>query len=90
MTPGGSVLRGLGFLKTKPEVHAMEDEQYPDFLWGLLEPGAEKKGKEGGKGGDAGMYAFLFSLSVFGCLVGAWVMMLPSIPRRFCLVERGG
>jgi hypothetical protein len=51
----------------------MEDEQYPDFLWGLLEPGAEKKGKEGGKGGDAGMYAFLFSLSVFGCLVDAWL-----------------
>ena len=41
--PGGKELKGLGYTKAKPRVIAMEDDEYPPWLWGLLDvkrPGA--------------------------------------------------
>lgn len=34
--PGGAPLLGLGYLKAKPSVLAMEDDAYPEWLWGLV------------------------------------------------------
>lgn len=41
----GTVLRGLAFLKNSEPPVAREDNEYPDWLWGLLD-----QGKYGGKG----------------------------------------
>jgi hypothetical protein len=35
--PGGTELRGLGFTKAQPKVIAKEDDEYPDWLWTLLD-----------------------------------------------------
>ncbi|KIW86626.1 uncharacterized protein Z519_12751 [Cladophialophora bantiana CBS 173.52] len=35
--PGGKELRGLGYTKAKPKVLALEDDEYPEWLWGLLD-----------------------------------------------------
>jgi len=37
--PGGTELRGIAYLKGKPTVLAKEDDEYPSWLWGLLEEG---------------------------------------------------
>jgi len=34
---GGAELRGLGFTKAKPVIKAMDDHEYPDWLWTLLD-----------------------------------------------------
>ncbi|KAF7509491.1 hypothetical protein GJ744_007891 [Endocarpon pusillum] len=46
--PGGAPLQGLGYLKAKPIILAKEDDEYPDWLWTLLEPeaGAATKGEK--------------------------------------------
>lgn len=36
--PAGTVLKGLNFMKNKPDPIAMEDHEYPDWLWTVLEP----------------------------------------------------
>ncbi|KAK2806977.1 hypothetical protein FQN51_005780 [Onygenales sp. PD_10] len=48
-TPAGTKLKGLNYMKNKPEVFALEDHEYPDWLWGLLDD-AKAKGK-----GDGGV-----------------------------------
>ena len=35
--PGGEVLRGIGYLKAQSLIHAKEDDDYPSWLWTLLE-----------------------------------------------------
>lgn len=57
----GTVLRGLGYIKGKEAPIAMEDHEYPDWLWGLLD-GKKEGGKEGAAEGDA------FGLSPFSTL----------------------
>lgn len=34
---GGMALSGLGYLKSKPVVLAMEDDEYPEWLWKLVD-----------------------------------------------------
>ena len=43
--PGGTELRGLAYLKSKPHFFAKEDDEYPPWLWTLLDEGnvGEKK-----------------------------------------------
>lgn len=55
--PGGSELKGLAYLKAKPRVIAQEDDEYPTWLWSLLE---ESKTATGAPAADlAGMmYAY--------------------------------
>jgi hypothetical protein len=50
--PGGAPLFGVAYLKAKPTVLAMEDDAYPDWLWGLVDEG-KKSATSGGGGGDA-------------------------------------
>ena len=35
--PGGAPLNGVAYLKAKPTVLAMEDDAYPEWLWGLID-----------------------------------------------------
>lgn len=41
----GTSLKGLNFLKGKDDPVAMEDHEYPDWLWGILR---DKKKEEDG------------------------------------------
>lgn len=41
--PKGTVLKGIQYLKDKPEPVALDDSEYPDWLWDLLD---EKKLKQ--------------------------------------------
>lgn len=50
--PAGTILKGLGYEKGKDSPVAREDAEYPEWLWGLLEPG--KGDAATGKGGQAG------------------------------------
>ncbi|KAL4810192.1 mitochondrial ribosomal protein L37-domain-containing protein [Aspergillus unguis] len=43
----GTTLAGLNYFKNKPEVVALEDSEYPEWLWGLLD-GGKKEAKTGG------------------------------------------
>ena len=45
------MLHGVGYLKAKPVVLAKEDDEYPEWLWGLLdgEKGAGREGDAPGK-----------------------------------------
>lgn len=47
--PAGTPLKGLNFLKDKPDPVALPDEEYPEWLWGILER-QEKKGETGSAG----------------------------------------
>ncbi|ODM15148.1 hypothetical protein SI65_09387 [Aspergillus cristatus] len=47
--PAGTKLNGLNYFKNKPDVFAREDEEYPEWLWGLLEQfESKKKAQDGG------------------------------------------
>nr|POF12859.1 54s ribosomal protein l37, mitochondrial [Quercus suber] len=52
----GTVLKGLNFLKNKPEPVALEDREYPDWLWTVLDSSkaAKADGSGGGGTGDEG------------------------------------
>ncbi|EAW09381.1 mitochondrial 54S ribosomal protein mL54 [Aspergillus clavatus NRRL 1] len=47
IAPAGTKLNGLNYFKNKPDVFALEDAEYPEWLWSLLEEGSKSK-KEGG------------------------------------------
>ncbi|KAK5130677.1 hypothetical protein LTR08_001838 [Meristemomyces frigidus] len=51
--PAGTVLKGLNFIKGKPDPVALEDREYPDWLWGLLQ--TKGKGGAGAEGGVEGV-----------------------------------
>ncbi|KAK7520061.1 mitochondrial 54S ribosomal protein mL54 [Phyllosticta citriasiana] len=40
--PAGTPLKGLNFLKNKTDPVAMEDSEYPDWLWRILKPEGKK------------------------------------------------
>ncbi|OJD22081.1 hypothetical protein ACJ73_06574 [Blastomyces percursus] len=46
-TPAGTKLKGLNYIKNKPDVFAMEDHEYPDWLWGLLDEAKTKTNADG-------------------------------------------
>ncbi|BGP27061.1 ribosomal protein L37, mitochondrial [Rhodotorula toruloides] len=43
--PAGTVLKGLNYLKDASDPVAMEDLEYPSWVWQLGQPEAPKKGK---------------------------------------------
>lgn len=49
--PAGTVLKGLNFLKNANDPVALDDAEYPDWLWTSLEK-VQGDEKEGGKEGD--------------------------------------
>lgn len=67
----GTKLSGLSYEKNKPEVFALEDAEYPDWLWGLVEEFEEKeKADKGGvdpKSRFFFFFLFLFPLSFGSC-----------------------
>jgi hypothetical protein len=42
--PAGTPLKGLNYMKDKPDPLAMEDEEYPDWLWNILKDRTAAKG----------------------------------------------
>lgn len=47
--PAGTKMNGLNYFKNKPDVFAIEDSEYPDWLWELLgESSTKSKTKKGG------------------------------------------
>ncbi|KAF8316836.1 hypothetical protein DL93DRAFT_2165948 [Clavulina sp. PMI_390] len=50
--PADTVIPGLNYLKDQPPVVALPDDQYPDWLWKVLEP-KEFPPEEQGPGGAA-------------------------------------
>lgn len=73
IAPAGTKLNGLNYLKNKPDVFALEDSEYPDWLWGLLEDGSKAK-KEGGV--DPNSTLFPPSSNCFGDGCGESMLML--------------
>lgn len=55
-TPAGIPLKGLGYLKNHDAPRAWADDQYPPWLWGLLDADGKGDGgkKEAGGGGSGG------------------------------------
>ncbi|EEH39269.1 hypothetical protein PAAG_01731 [Paracoccidioides lutzii Pb01] len=47
-TPAGTKLKGLNYMKNQPEVFALEDDEYPDWLWSLLDDAKAKSNTDGG------------------------------------------
>lgn len=57
--PAGTALRGMGFMKNKEPPVAMEDNEYPEWLWGLLK--TQKVGQDGASDADGDIYCRCFS-----------------------------
>jgi large subunit ribosomal protein L54 len=51
--PAGTPLKGLNFIKGKTDPVAMEDHEYPEWLWAVLKP----KEKDGDEAVDADLYS---------------------------------
>ncbi|KAJ9631664.1 hypothetical protein H2203_000063 [Taxawa tesnikishii (nom. ined.)] len=50
--PAGTVLKGLNFTKGKQDPVALEDDQYPAWLWGILAQNEAKEAAAGAAEGD--------------------------------------
>ena len=57
--PAGTVLKGLNFMKNKPDPVAMEDNEYPAWLWTVLAKSEESGSMDSAEGDLFGM-AFWF------------------------------
>ncbi|RAL10834.1 mitochondrial 54S ribosomal protein mL54 [Aspergillus homomorphus CBS 101889] len=44
----GTKMNGLNYFKNKPDVVALDDSEYPDWLWGLLDDNKKGKTDQGG------------------------------------------
>lgn len=44
----GTPLTGLNYIKGKPDIVALEDHEYPDWLWTLLDDSTKKSSDTGG------------------------------------------
>lgn len=59
--PAGTVLKGLNFMKNKQDPVALEDHEYPAWLWGALAESKEKSAKEEKEGDLFGKHRCYFS-----------------------------
>ncbi len=50
--PAGTPLKGLGYLKNKDPPVALEDHEYPAWLWTLLDQGQKASKQDGSLDGD--------------------------------------
>ncbi|KAB8245766.1 mitochondrial ribosomal protein L37-domain-containing protein [Aspergillus flavus] len=46
--PAGTKLNGLNYFKNKPDIVALEDSEYPEWLWSLLDDAKKQSKSEGG------------------------------------------
>ena len=54
--PAGTVLKGLNFMKNKQDPVALEDEEYPGWLWGVLEDVKSNKGRGKDEGDEGDLF----------------------------------
>lgn len=45
--PAGTILKGLNFIKGKQDPVALEDSEYPSWLWGVLSEGQSQEASSG-------------------------------------------
>lgn len=50
------MLKGLGYLKGRESPIAGEDDEYPDWLWGLLDKDKGRTGKDSEKGAEGDVF----------------------------------
>lgn len=77
--PAGALLKGLGYLKNQDGPRAWADDEYPEWLWGLLDEKGKGKGEGGkteGAEGEGDMFCELFYLDYFLNLVS---FFLPTL-----------
>jgi hypothetical protein len=68
--PGGAVLKGIGYLKAKPEIYALEDSEYPGWLWSCLDASPADKGKGKGKKGAEEVKGPGGGMVLYSCVSG--------------------
>jgi hypothetical protein len=61
---GGAVLQGLGYTKAKPQIIAKEDEEYPEWLWGILN-------EDAAVGGEGAIGMLFYGSSFFTLSLGS-------------------
>ena len=61
--PAGTVLKGLNFYKDKQDPVAMADEEYPAWLWGVLDKGKGGAEAKGGAVDEGDLYGEFFCLT---------------------------
>lgn len=59
-------MTGLNFFKNKPEVVALDDSEYPDWLWGLLPNAKDQQTATSSKVDLSSMYSWICAV-VFRC-----------------------
>lgn len=64
-TPAGTKLKGLNYIKNKSEVFAMEDHEYPDWLWGLLDEVNSKSKADGGLDVTSKFYDIAYPMHLY-------------------------
>jgi large subunit ribosomal protein L54 len=57
------VLKGLNFYKDKQDPVAMADEEYPAWLWGVLDKGKGGAEAKGGAVDEGDLYGEFFCLT---------------------------
>lgn len=77
IAPAGTKLNGLNYFKNKPDVFALEDSEYPEWLWTLLEDESKAK-KEGGVDPSSTSFSFLCLPLGNGLWGGLLMLMLRS------------
>lgn len=58
--PAGTKLNGLNYVKNKPDVYAMEDSEYPEWLWGILDEFQKKAENQQGGVDPSSMFFWWF------------------------------
>jgi large subunit ribosomal protein L54 len=76
--PAGTVLKGLNFVKGKSDPVALEDSEYPDWLWSVL----EKKTSAAGLGAAQGDESDLFCMLSHNCII-------TDLRPRFLVLQEG-
>ena len=63
-TPAGTPLKGLNFLKSRSDPIALEDSEYPSWLWDIL----KKDGKKGEDGKEGDLFCRLFIILLYASI----------------------
>lgn len=63
--PAGTKLQGLNYEKNKPDLFALEDHEYPAWLWGLIDDGGKAIDAKDGVVDVSGEFIALLLYSLF-------------------------
>jgi len=56
ITPAGTALTGINYIKGKPDPVALEESEYPEWLWHVLDGKPLEEGAENADGDEFGMF----------------------------------